>query len=51
MLKVRELTAKIAVLRDLLRHHRCNVDGLRTVGECVDNGYCGCSCGLQLADE
>lgn len=37
-----------AVLADLLRLHRCNSDGRQSVGECVDQGQCGCSCGLLL---
>jgi hypothetical protein len=28
---------RIDSLTDLLRQHDCNVDGLRSVGECVDN--------------
>lgn len=40
--------ARLAVLTDLLRLHRCNSDGRQSVGECVDQGQCGCSCGLLL---
>jgi hypothetical protein len=35
-------------LEDLLRQHHCNSDGAMSVGECVDSGRCGCSCGLLL---
>ena len=40
--------SRAQVLEDLLRQHLCNVDGLRSVGECVDKGYCGCSCASAL---
>jgi hypothetical protein len=38
-----------ASLIALLRQHRCSVDGRLYVGECIDRGTCGCSCGLLAA--
>jgi len=54
-LKARDAIARkredrIRTLGALLRLHRCNSDGNRSVGECVDAGACGCSCGLLLAE-
>jgi hypothetical protein len=33
-------------LIQLIRQHRCNCDGVMSVGECVDSGLCGCSAAL-----
>lgn len=43
-----KLRSRIASLGALLRIHVCNADGSRSVGACIDAGYCGCSCGLLL---
>lgn len=43
-----KLRSRIASLGALLRIHLCNADGSRSVGACIDAGYCGCSCGLLL---
>lgn len=43
-----ELRTRIDALSALLRQHDCSVDGLRSVGECVDRKLCGCSCALLL---
>lgn len=32
----------------VLRLHRCNSDGRRSVGECVESCICCCSCGILL---
>ena len=45
--EIERLRDDVGFLSDLLRQHRCNADGLRTVGECVDKKICGCSCGLS----
>lgn len=40
-----------AALADLLRVHFCNPRPTLTVGECVREGLCACSCGLLLKDD
>lgn len=40
-----------AVLINLLRLHACNARPDKTVGECVDQGLCACTCGLLIGRE
>lgn len=46
--RISNLEAKIGTLGSLLRQHRCNADGIMSVGECVDACRCSCTCGMVL---
>lgn len=45
---IADMQQRMDALGEALRAHRCIVDGLMTVGECVDCGRCGCTNGLLL---
>lgn len=46
-----ELVRSNEAMGALLRQHPCNANTAVPVGTCVDEGACGCSCGLLLRKE